>query len=303
MKRILCVLTFFFLALTFAWSNLVPAARAFESPPNISFPALHAPTGGVVTICDQTNLVNALAGGGTVTFTCSGTIVLTSTLLITAPTTLDGAGQAVAISGNDAYRIITTTAGVNTLILQNITLTKGIAITTTGGHGGALFVRGALVLSNTTVISNSATGQGGGAYVTNTLTLTNAQFISNTATSAGGGASANGTVTMNGGLFRNNTSASSGGGLNSLTHLTLNDAQFISNTASNSGGAMDGRAHHGYSTDQLEMILLARSMSIRTNWVTIAHVDEKKDENIQGIAMYNPATPGLLSRRLHTAYS
>src|SRR5271169_3341774 len=37
-----------------------------------------ARAGGVVSVCDETHLRAALAGGGTVTFTCSGTITVTA---------------------------------------------------------------------------------------------------------------------------------------------------------------------------------------------------------------------------------
>ena len=60
-------------------------------------PAVHA--GGVVTICDETHLLTALAGGGTVTLACSGVITLTNTIEVTTDTTIEGSGQAVTISG------------------------------------------------------------------------------------------------------------------------------------------------------------------------------------------------------------
>src|SRR6266496_1812456 len=60
---------------------------------------------GTVTTCDQSSLEAALAGGGTVTFACSGVIVLTNTISITTDTVLDGTGQSVTISGNDQVRL------------------------------------------------------------------------------------------------------------------------------------------------------------------------------------------------------
>ena len=49
--------------------------------------------GGIVSVCDQAHLLTALAGGGTVTFSCSGTIILTAEITIVANTTIDGSGQ------------------------------------------------------------------------------------------------------------------------------------------------------------------------------------------------------------------
>jgi predicted outer membrane repeat protein len=195
---------------------------------------------GTVTTCDETALNAALAGGGTVTFSTGDCIItVTASLLITAPTTIDGAGQSVTLSGGNARRIITTTVGVGTLTILNITLTRGLVNSGAlpDNSGGALFVRGALVLSSTTIISNSATGDGGGAYVTSTLMLTNAQFLSNTTNVRGGGVRADGATTLNGGLFQNNRSTSSqGGGLYANTTLSLSGTQFLGNTANLAGG-------------------------------------------------------------------
>jgi hypothetical protein len=52
---------------------------------------------GVVSTCDETHLRTALAGGGKVTFTCSGTITLTvangGTITTSSNTTIDGTGH------------------------------------------------------------------------------------------------------------------------------------------------------------------------------------------------------------------
>ena len=59
----------------------------------LAAPATPAHAGGVVSVCDEAHLRAALAGGGTVTFSCSGTITLTATIRILADTTIDGTGQ------------------------------------------------------------------------------------------------------------------------------------------------------------------------------------------------------------------
>ncbi len=46
------------------------------------------------------------------TFSCSGTITLTATITIAADTTIDGSGQIVTISGNNAVRVFTVNPGV-----------------------------------------------------------------------------------------------------------------------------------------------------------------------------------------------
>ena len=83
-----------------------------------------AQAGGIVSVCDEAHLLAALAGGGTVTFSCSGTITLTATITIAADTTIDGSGQTVTISGNHAVRVFTVNSGV-TLNLNALTVADG----------------------------------------------------------------------------------------------------------------------------------------------------------------------------------
>jgi hypothetical protein len=91
-----------------------------------------AHAGGVVAVCDEAHLLAALAGGGTVTFACSGTITLSNTITIAADTTIDGSGQEITISGNDAVRVFTVNAGA-TLNLNKLTVAHGSSPYDTGG--------------------------------------------------------------------------------------------------------------------------------------------------------------------------
>ena len=65
----------------------------------LAVPASPVHAGGIVSVCNEAHLKAALAGGGTVTFSCSGTIILTAEIVIVADTTIDGSGQSVAVSG------------------------------------------------------------------------------------------------------------------------------------------------------------------------------------------------------------
>ena len=87
----------------------------------LAVPAAPAYGGGVVSVCDEAHLLAALAGGGTVTFSCSGTITLTATITIAADTTIDGSGQNVTISGNHAVPVFYVSSGV-TLSLNALTV-------------------------------------------------------------------------------------------------------------------------------------------------------------------------------------
>ncbi len=60
-----------------------------------------APSGGSVNTCTLAALQTAMSGGGTVTFNCFGTIVFTSTWVVTANTAINGNGFGVILSGGN----------------------------------------------------------------------------------------------------------------------------------------------------------------------------------------------------------
>src|SRR5881394_3394909 len=88
----------------------------------------------VVSECSEAALRAALAGGGTVTFACDGTIVLTSTLGIASNTTLDANGHEVTISGGHSVPLLNVGPGVS-LTLENLILANGFAAGPGGGPG------------------------------------------------------------------------------------------------------------------------------------------------------------------------
>ena len=104
----------------------------------------------IVSVCDEAHLRAALASGGTVTFACSSTITLTAEVLIVAYTTIDGNGQTVTISGNNAVRVFTVYSG-ETLNLNKLTIANGNA-----DYGGGIDNLGTLYVSNGTFSGNSA---------------------------------------------------------------------------------------------------------------------------------------------------
>lgn len=112
--------------------------------------------------CDEAHLRTALAGGGIVTFTCSGTITLTAAnggaIAILSDTTIDGTGQKVTISGGKAAGVFSVGSAVPpvTVIvsLNNLTSAEGIA------GGGANF-NSLLSVTNSTFTGNGAPFGGG----------------------------------------------------------------------------------------------------------------------------------------------
>jgi len=210
-----------------------------------------AHAGVVVSVCDEDNLLAALAAGSPVTFSCSGTITLTAEIVIAADTSIDGSGQTVTLSGNHAVRVFTVNSGV-TLNLNRLTVADGSAI-----YGGGIYNEGGtLNVNNSTFSGNTAGGAGfnskggGGIYNSRygTLTVSNSTFSGNSAGDySGGGGIDNyiGTVSVNNSTFSGN-SAIRGGGIHSVFGtLTVSNSTFSGNSTGafvgNGGGiTLDG---------------------------------------------------------------
>ncbi len=202
----------------------------------LALPATPAHAGGMVSVCDETHLRAALSGGGTVTFSCSGTITLTAAIVIAADTTIDGSGQSVTISGNNAVRVFYVNSGI-TLNLTGLIVANGM-----GFNGGGIYIanRGTLIVSNSTISNNSATSAGGGIYnnYDGTLAVSNSTFFGNTATITGGGAMFNyyGTLTVSNSTFSGNSADTTGGGIVSWHELIVSNSTFSGNSATNPYG-------------------------------------------------------------------
>jgi hypothetical protein len=212
-----------------------------------------AHAGGVVAVCDDAHLRAALAGGGTVTFVCSGTITLSNTITIAADTTIDGSGQTVIMSGNHVVRVFRVDPGW-TLNLHGLDIVDG-----TASLGGAIYVNtgavnvsdcafsghsgGAIVNdSGTLIVSQSAFSANDGRGISNNgsearLTVSDSLFSGN---SGGGifnyGIDAMAIVTTS--TFVNNATTGDGGGIYNEWGgiLTVSDSIFSSNIAGQGGG-------------------------------------------------------------------
>src|SRR5438093_6903462 len=183
----------------FAW--LLIGFCCLKSNPNTALAS------GTVTNCDQAGLEAALAGGGNVSFACSGVIVLANTISITDDTVLDGTGQSVTSSGNDQVRLFNVGSNVSFTIID-LTLARGNDVGAPGegqtpgggGYGGALFIDGGVLIAIQCQFSTNRASGGRGSSVfvpdsngldagsayggaiynrTGTLNLTNCTFISN----------------------------------------------------------------------------------------------------------------------------
>ncbi len=194
----------------------------------------------IVSTCDDATLRNAInnaASGDTITFGCSGTITLGSTLVISKNLTLDGSGQNVTLSGGGSVQVLSVNSGVS-FTLNDLTVAHGL----TSGDGGGLFNNGTVSISNSTFANNegrfggTARGGGGGLYNNGTMSISNSTFANNSASggNAGGGLENFGTVSISNSTFANN-SAFAGGGL-----ITFGGTVSISNSTFANNSAPDG---------------------------------------------------------------
>jgi len=128
---------------------------------------------------DQSGSTDCIAGSGadTITFSVDGTITLGSTLPeIGSEITINGAGQSITLSGNNAVRVMLVNAS-GTLNLNVVTIAEGT--TDPFEDGGAILNNGTLTVSNSTFSNNSADAAGGGIANNNTATVTNSTFSGN----------------------------------------------------------------------------------------------------------------------------
>jgi hypothetical protein len=203
----------------------------------------HAAT-DTVTDCSGENgpgqigtVLSSASAGDTITFSCSGTIPITSTLTIsTNNLTLDGSGQSVTLDGGNSTQVLSVNSGV-TFTLNALTIAHGSA--PYPGGGGLRNNGGTLTISNSTFANNSLpNGSGGGLEnLSGTMAISNSTFSGNSAGN-GGGLINQGTMTISTSTFANNSVSSQGGGIYNSGPLTISTSTFANNSASVFGGGL-----------------------------------------------------------------
>jgi hypothetical protein len=193
-----------------------------------------ARAGGVVTACNEAGLKSELFGGGTVTFSCSGTItVLGGTITIAENTMIDGSGQNITISGGGKIQLFVVNSD-RTLNLKNLTVADALSGSSNGGgvlNNGTLNVTNCTFRGNT-VQTNSdagAGGNGGGIYNQGQLTVTNSTFEGNTAS----------------GFSQSSSIAGAGGGIFNDNDATITNSSFHGNSAVSGGAIFTGSQSDG----------------------------------------------------------
>jgi predicted outer membrane repeat protein len=178
-------------------------------------------------------------GGGTITFACSGTIVVPANGLdlISGPDLVfDATGYNVTLSGNSANRVLY--VHNQNVTLRHLTIANGKA-----GVGGGVWVQsGSLTVEHSTFTGNTATGGGGGAYLqSGSLTVEHSTFTGNSATTEGGAILSGGTLTIANSVITSNSAMGDGGGVHTgvnSNNTTINDSTISGNTAGERGGGI-----------------------------------------------------------------
>jgi hypothetical protein len=156
-----------------------------------------------VGVCDEAHLRATIAAAGdpgVVTFACSGTITLASTLTVTSMLELDATGQDITLSGNDAVRVLRVDGG--TLTLTNLTVANG----TGDGGGGIANFGGTVTLTDSTVSGNTArTGGGIANSAPGTVVLADSVVRGNTAGGMDADCSGGGIIDLGGNVFGEGT--------------------------------------------------------------------------------------------------
>ena len=225
-------------------------------------------TNAVVSTCTEAGFMTAFnavdgSGGGTITFTCSGTITFTSLKQVSGNDVIDG-GNNVTFSGNDSSPLFQVFFGkqftLKRLSMQHAVSVSGayalenfgtldlVNVTLSNSHllqAGFVVNHGTLNVSGSTFSSNNIIGGSlAGVAIDNdgTAAIGTSTFASNVidSTSAGTGGAINnngGALFVHASTFTAN-SAFNGAAIFSSGELHVINSTFQGNTANSGGGAI-----------------------------------------------------------------
>ncbi len=223
-----------------------------------------AANGSCASTCTLRDAISLAASGDTITFSVSGTITLTGTLIISTNVTINGPGaSSLAIDGNNAVTVFTVNSGI-TASISGLTIQHG----NSGFHGAGINNSGTLTITNSALSGNVSadivsSGTGGAIYNTGTLMVSNSTLSGNSVTGGtfsvgpsfgnypgyGGGIYNFGTLTVNNSTLSGNSASagdtcfivcnsipSNGGGIYNSGTLTVSNSTLSGNSASDGGG-------------------------------------------------------------------
>lgn len=163
-----------------------------------------------------------------------GTITLASQISIDRSVEIDGESTNVKISGNNATRIFTITAG--TVKLYNLTVQQG-KVSHSHGAGIRITNSATAIISQTSILSNTTIGNGAGIdNDSGTLTVFASTISGNTASGIGGGISIgrNTQTTIIQSTIAKNISSTNGSGINNYFGTVVIKQSTISQNQTNS---------------------------------------------------------------------
>jgi len=215
--------------------------------------------GVVTTLADNGpgSLRAAVASGGTITFTVTGTITLTSgEIAVPGSITILGPGadqltiQRSTAAGTPEFRLFNIRGSA---VISGVTLSNGmIGVSGEYDNGGTIYNQGSLTLINCAVADNHSVGsytRGTGVFNASSARMTalNCLFARNTATgfdSEGSAIYNNGALALTNCTFSGNsagyTAAIQNDGFSS--GITIDSCTIVSNTARFTGGIYNGGA-------------------------------------------------------------
>jgi hypothetical protein len=232
--------------------------------------------GFVVSDCGDTGDYNQLRTGLElsrerdyldITFTCTGTIVLTQGPLpsVYLNLTIDG-GNDIILSGNEAGPLFGIQPG-GSLTLKNITITHGYF----DGDGGAIINNGTLNIIHSEFLDNGTSQNGNGGVIVSIgeLNIADSKFHHNRAANGGalyltGGGSI---TTITGSKIYNNEATSTTYGWGGAIYMSAGARVTIRKSSLSANNATDGGAVFIYYTASLIQLQIENS-TLDENWVS-----------------------------------
>jgi CSLREA domain-containing protein len=185
----------------------------------------------------------------TITFEVAGTIIVNEQLEVSAGGPLIiGGGGTITLSGQSVRRVFTTTVDAElTLISLEVTLGKA-------DYGAGIYNNGSLVVSDTSITTNTAYLYGGGIYNLGTLMVVNSALTGNIVNglNCGGGIYNEGALSIINSTLTNNHGYSCGGAVSNHNGITTIAGSVISeNHAGSVGGGISNSNGTMYLTDNI----------------------------------------------------
>ena len=227
-------------------------------------------TDAVVSSCNESAFTSAFntvngSGAGTITFSCSGTIVFTGYKQVSGNVVIDGGASAITFDGGGTSAFFQVYAS-GALTLKKLTLTKGglngahpvesfglltldqVTATLNSVPGSVVYSSGTALIRNSTFSYNNITGafaDYAGTAVRNesgTLAIYTSTFshniIDNTSTGSGGAVFNNGGALYVGSSTFTANGSYNGAAIYSSGELHVINSTFQGNTANSGGGAI-----------------------------------------------------------------